>query len=209
MMLQGCDVSHYDGEPDFAAYYDSGGKFVWQKATQGVGGRDPTLGRNVKSGRAAGLYVGVYHVWVPGDDIDCQAHNFFGALSDAGVDRVGMLVPALDIEQELAEQTSPDILVADMLGLIAFVERVTGRGCVIYACRSTIEQIGQAANGDALGAYPLWIAEYGVEQPTIPAVWSEWAFWQTAETGLAQGGFVNDLDVFAGEVADIEKLVVR
>ena len=32
--------------------------------------------------------------------------------------------------------------------------------------------------GPGFERYPLWVAEYGVDQPTLPAAWSRWHLWQ-------------------------------
>jgi LysM repeat protein len=57
---------------------------------------------------------------------------------------------------------------------------------------------------DQFGAYPLWIAEYGVQAPKIPEGWSGWQFWQYSQSGAVQGvaGSV-DMDTFDGSYQDL------
>jgi lysozyme len=51
-----------------------------------------------------------------------------------------------------------------------------------------------AAAGNCAGLEPwhLWIANYGVETPSIPAPWSEWTLWQTTGTGIDRDEFNGD-----------------
>src|SRR5690606_23553056 len=62
------------------------------------------------------------------------------------------------------------------------------------------DQVG----GADLTEHPLWIAQWGVTCPDIPAPWGDWAFHQTSATGRVSGisGDV-DLDVFNGTVDDL------
>ena len=62
------------------------------------------------------------------------------------------------------------------------------------------------ANTTQFSEYPLWLAEYGVPEPTLPVIggWNEWLFWQNSETGEVPGftGPV-DLNIFAGTREDL------
>ena len=61
---------------------------------------------------------------------------------------------------------------------------------------------------DTFGAYPLWIAEYDVEAPTLPEGWSAWTLWQwkgdAAVPGVEKSA---DLSRLAGETST-EDLVI-
>jgi lysozyme len=52
---------------------------------------------------------------------------------------------------------------------------------------------------DSFGDYPLWVAEYGVNSPTVPKGWDNWIIWQHGQSGSVAGveGSV-DLNVFKG-----------
>ena len=56
------------------------------------------------------------------------------------------------------------------------------------------------------GGYPLWVAEYGVAEPTLPSGWTFWDFWQHSENGQVPGiqGDV-DLNVFSGALSALQQ----
>ena len=59
---------------------------------------------------------------------------------------------------------------------------------------------------DAFSTYPLWIAEYGVDQPKMPEGWTQWHFWQYSDSGQVNGVAGNvDLDVFNGTVEELKR----
>lgn len=62
-----------------------------------------------------------------------------------------------------------------------------------------------AALRNWFGQFPLWIANYGVVKPNLPAPWTTWLFWQNTDKGdgLAHGveSLNIDMDVFNGTQA--------
>ncbi len=60
-----------------------------------------------------------------------------------------------------------------------------------------------------LAAYPLWIADYGVAEPTLPNGWTTWLLWQYSETGTVQGiDCPVDLDLLQGPIANLAALTL-
>ena len=57
----------------------------------------------------------------------------------------------------------------------------------------------------SLAAYPLWVADYEVDQPSLPQGWTTWLLWQNSEDGTVAGvdGAV-DLDEVNGTLADLQ-----
>jgi hypothetical protein len=57
--------------------------------------------------------------------------------------------------------------------------------------------------------HPLWIAQYKIDKPTIPAPWKSYIFWQFAETGpgrvLGAESNAIDLDYFNGTLEQLQK----
>lgn len=43
---------------------------------------------------------------------------------------------------------------------------------------------------------PLWVADYGVRSPAVPAAWRHWTFWQYTDGARLPGVGVTDLDYF-------------
>lgn len=54
----------------------------------------------------------------------------------------------------------------------------------------------KAGNCAGMAAWFLWIAEYGVSRPEVPAPWSRWTFWQNSATTI-------DTDVYNGDLASL------
>jgi lysozyme len=52
------------------------------------------------------------------------------------------------------------------------------------------------------GAYPLWIAEYGVDAPRVPPGWERWHLWQwRGDVALPEIAAVVDLNRLHPDVA--------
>ena len=61
---------------------------------------------------------------------------------------------------------------------------------------------------DSFGDYPLWVAEYEVDAPTLPAGWTSWYLWQwqgnAQVPGVEHGADLNRV----GSGVDLSALVV-
>lgn len=193
--LQGIDVSHYQGTIDWQQVAQAGIRFVFVKATQGITVVDPQFQTNWQGAKAAGLLRGAYHFFEPDDDPGLQVQNLLAAL---GGDP-GELPPALDVE------THGDAvqILAGVQSWIALVEAALGRTVILYTSPGFWKTLG----APGLPGQPLWIAEYGVSAPKLPAGWTDWTFWQSSQSGTVAGiqGAV-DLDEFQGTLEDLQRL---
>jgi lysozyme len=84
------------------------------------------------------------------------------------------------------------------------VQAATGLPPILYMSP------GFADENDApvsLITYPLWVAEYGVAEPTLPQGWINWLLWQSSESGTVNGvtGSV-DLDQINGSLLTLQAL---
>ena len=196
--IQGIDVSDHQGTVDWNAVRQAGMTFVFIKATDGITWTDPDFATNWSGARAAGLLRGAYHFYETDDDPTAQAQNFLNAVQL----QPGDLPPVVDIEK-LDSGSTASQTVQDLQTWLGVVQQATGRTPIIYTSHGFWNSLGTSA----FGSYPLWIAEYGVESPTLPSGWSSWTFWQSSESGTVAGvsGSV-DLDVFQGTLADLAAL---
>jgi hypothetical protein len=65
------------------------------------------------------------------------------------------------------------------------------------------------ANSAEFAMYPLWLANYGVNQPVMVGGWKSYAFWQHTETGRMAGtSLMVDLSVFNGSLAQLKAMTV-
>jgi len=197
--IQGIDVSHFQNTVDWHQVAQAGKQFAFAKATQGLTYVDPQLSANWPGMKAAGLLRGAYHFYEPGDDPRQQAEFFLETVQFSP----GDLPPALDIE--ISNGQSASDIVQGVQVWLSTVQQALGLAPLLYTDPSFWKSLGT----EACGTYPLWIADYGVATPLLPAGWTSWAFWQYSETGTVSGvqGSV-DLDLFQGSLEDLRRLVI-
>ncbi len=192
-IYNGIDVSEYQGYINYNEVRNSGIDIVYIRSSEGTNFVDPYFRENYNNAKEAGLKVGFYH-YVTSRSID-------EAVREA------------DYFASVIEGTSPDCLLAmdfEYFGGLsssevneisrAFLERlesVTQKKVMVY---SDAYNAGNVFNA-SLSSYPLWIAEYGVEEPELYANWSSWTGFQYSDTGRV-GGISDyvDLDKFTDEV---------
>ena len=201
--LQGIDVSRFDGPIDWEQVAGDGIRFAFVQASRGAGddcavkpqrcGRDGLYDANYEGARAAGVPVGAYHrAFVTGrgratlrDDAQAEAEVF---IDRVGRLRPGDLRPALDFETPFADVKAEQL----RLWVRVWLRRVTdalGVKPVIYTNTSS-----WAATGDttefALDGNALWVANWGVRKPAVPASdWGGegWSVWQYTSDGSVDG----------------------
>ena len=182
----GIDVSRFQGPIDWPSVAGAGVRFAFVQASRGSGvdctvkpaqcGPDPYFAANRATAEASGIRVGAYH----------RAFASGGTIADARLDAIaesdvflasvgtlqsGELIPVLDVETPFTGMTSTTL----RTWIRVFVKRVAkrlGRKPMIYTNATS-----WAATGDtrefAKAKYPLWVAEWGVSRPTVPA--GNWA----------------------------------
>jgi lysozyme len=194
---QGIDVSHYQGTVSWPEVFQAGIGFAFAKATDGLTWTDPQFAVNWPQMKAAGILRGAYHFFEPADDAVAQAHFFLQTVQLAP----GDLPPALDVETAGSSSTA---LWEGVEAWLQTVAAALGVQPFLYMDPVFADE-NQAP--PSLAAYPLWIADYDVEGPTLPDGWSTWLLWQYSESGTVQGiGSPVDLDLVNGPIANLEAL---
>ena len=168
------DVSHHQGDVDFAAAQAAGMEAVIIKCSQGLTNVDPRWMANSADAGLSGLLVGAYHFGT-GEDGAAQADHFLAQKP------TGLLV--LDFEANVGSEMTP-------MEAQAFIRRIvaeTGIWPVLYADRSHAELMGMDAQ--IVTSCPLWLAQYRAISmaPTPPTGWREIALWQYSEKGTVAG----------------------
>ena len=188
----GIDVSKWQGDFDWNAH--PGLAFAGVKATEGTGYNDPEFPDNwndmwsVYNHKLVRIAYCFAH---PGEDMHLQADTLVTYVRDHGLADGDHFALDLEVNDGLDPAE-----VARFGG--AFSARVNklapGHRCLSYTFLSF------AAEGNCAGQGPwrLWLADYGVAAPTVPAPWKRWWFWQKSGTGL-------DLDVFNGDRAALNE----
>ncbi|MEW8626099.1 MAG: GH25 family lysozyme [Candidatus Thiodiazotropha sp.] len=165
---EGIDVSKFSGRVDWPSLVKQGYSFAFTKATEGVDLKDSAFEDNWKAMKQAGIVRGAYHFYVTEDDPRQQAQFFIDTVKL----EAGDLAPVVDVEL-VGHHTQPGL--ADRLKVwLDLIEQHYRIRPIIY---TNAKFWNKHFNKD-FGDYPLWIAEYDVNSPTLPNGWTNWHFWQ-------------------------------
>lgn len=176
--LLGIDVSHHSGQIDWSAIPDDEYGFVYLKATEGVDAADPMFEQHWKALEGSHLRRGAYHFYVTEDDPEEQARFFLSRIEKLAP---GDLPPVVDIE--IIGHGTTGELAPKLERFLDIVEKELGVTPMIY----TSPNFWEAHFPDTFGRYPLWVAEYGVDEPRLPHGWTEWHLWQFEEDAELPG----------------------
>lgn len=198
------DISHHNGNIDFAAAKRDGIVGVIQKATQGQSGVDPTYETNRDKALREGLLWGAYHFGTGSDGLK-QAENF---LAVVGRDAKKTLM-VLDFEPNL---TGPSMTLEEARAFVTHIKEETGRVPGLYSGHYIKQLLG--TNKDPILAQCwFWLAQYG-PTPVVPANWPTWTLWQYTDGAIGpqphtvQGVGRCDRDKFNGDEAKLRSFWV-
>lgn len=200
-VVEGVDVSEYQGAIDWSAVRASGRRFAIARIAHAPR-LDARFAQNWAAIRAAGMIRGAYLYFSPSHDVSTQADAIARAVGRLGP---GDLPVALDIERPPPGLPAPADYAARIAELAERVRRDTGRPPMIYAGAYYWRLHVQS---DAFKSLHLWHPQYApVRCPSIAPSWTTWTFWQYSATGRVGGvrGAV-DLDRFNGDFSALERL---
>lgn len=195
---KGIDVSFYQGNIDFRSVRHDRVEYVYIRAGEGTNIVDSKFEQNYARARDAHLKIGFYH-FVTARNIH-QARNqahFFARLINA---KDMELRPAMDFEQlsGLTKKECNDIARV----YLETLERLTGKRPTLYSNAYDVQTVWEKE----LKKYPLWVADYGRDEPYTTGVWEDWSGFQYSDKGEVTGirGHV-DLDRFTSEMLLTER----
>jgi lysozyme len=196
-VVQGIDVSVYQGDIDWSAVKASGRQFAVARVSDGFY-KDTQFDQNWPAMKAAGLLRGAYQFFEPGDDPVGQA--------DLMIQKVGVLgegdLPCT-LDMEVTGGQSAATIIANIHTWVDKIEAGTGKKPIIYTGKY-FWQDNVAASGDFL-SLPLWLAAYVSPCPNTPTPWTSWNIWQYTSSGQVSGISGNvDLDQWDGTLADLQ-----
>ena len=160
------DVSKHQGVIDFEKVASSV-RFLYVRATAGSDYVDPRFIKNVQAASAAGMLVGVYHVYSDRSSPRTQAAHFMESIKGLDLD----LLPVVDVER----CESLDSLRV----LLDEIETAYGVKPMVYSYETLYRHRLQN-----LGQYKLWIAKYSRNMPNIVG---DIFLWQFSENGSLPG----------------------
>ena len=199
----GIDVSRFQRAIDWPTVAASGVRFAFLQASRGSGadctvkpgqcGSDPYFASNRVAAATSGIRVGAYHrAFATGGTVASARADALAEsdvfLASVGSLRSGELLPVLDVETPFTGMTSATL----RTWIRVWVKRVKkrlGRKPMIYTNATSWAATGNTMEF-AKAKYPLWVAEWGVSRPTVPA--GNWArngysVWQYTSSGSVPG----------------------
>lgn len=184
-IYDGIDVSGWQGNIDYSEVASSGIEIVYMKASEGTSFVDPYFNQNYTNAKANGLKVGFYHYLTASSNSEAVAEaNFF-------VSTISGMTPdcRLAMDFESFGNLSAEEINEIGLTFMQTVENLSGKEMVIYSDTSNASNIF----GGGLTNYPLWVAQYEVEEPTPNGNWDSWVGWQYTDAGEISGinGYVD------------------
>jgi lysozyme len=188
--IRGIDVSHHQGDIDWAQVAKDDIAFAYIKASEGHSFNDPAFARNWAGAGTVGLSRGAYHYFnlcKPGAE---QAANFLKVLPEDQ----NMLAPMLDLEvpEDCADQLSVDDVLQEVSQFAAIVEQKAGKRVIFYAPE---EFFLTYLKGRGLNRR-LWVRSVW----RSPSYAKDWLIWQYHDRGAVKGISGNvDLNVLNDE----------
>jgi lysozyme len=197
--LFGIDVSSHQGAIDWPAVAGAGTRFAFVRASAGAETNDPTYPANTWAARAEGLVVGSYHFAYPDRSAHDAEEEAAWFLANATI-APGDLLPVLDLER--SGGLDPEALAVWAQTWLTEVESATGVRPIIYTNPSFWNRAVANIDWFARHSYPMWIAHWTEDEPSLPANgWAGqgWQFWQYTSYGSMPGVRTRvDFDWFNG-----------
>ena len=187
--VPGIDVSHWQETIDWAQVAASGKRFAIAKATDGQSYVDPMYATNKAGAELNGLVFGAYHFARPdrtANDAVIEADHFV----DVAQLQPGNLIPVLDIEKNPDNMSQAEITTWILAWLGRVSERLGVRPMVYTSPNGWLNRTGDTTAVVDAGYTVLWVAHWGVSEPTVPAGdWGGygWTFWQYTSDGAVPG----------------------
>ena len=165
------------------------------RASQGLA-VDPRFAANLSGATAAGLYRGVYHSILPQGttasaiqaSATAQATVFYNTVHQAEGWTGHCLNPGVDIEVNPSGLNTTEY-VDWVQQFLTVLERLLGKTWplkpLLYLNLNSWETL--LGRTQSLTAYPLWVAQWGVNAPTSFGGWTDWLCWQWSSPGPLAG----------------------
>jgi len=190
-MMQGIDISHWNGNIDFYKVKKDGKEFAIIKA----GGsetsnpyKDSMFETYYKQAKQAGIYVGAYYY--VGKKFITESQGKLDAI------RFSELLKGKTFEMPVCldlEETSPSSKEGATRATIAFCEYMESLGYYVSIYASTDSGFKERLNTEKLTAYDKWVASWSNKKPTYP---KSYGMWQYSSKGRVNGINGNvDLDI--------------
>jgi lysozyme len=182
---QGVDVSSWQGHSiNWSTVAGSGITFTYIRAAEGSTAADVDFQTNWNGAASVGITPGAYTYFHPAEDATAQANLLVQQLRGVKFN-LGNLLPAVDVET--TDNQPASAVIASLNTFINTIWSSIGALPVIYTSPAWWDShIGSSA----FTADPLWVANWQVDSPSLPANgWggNGWHVWQYTNTGSVPG----------------------
>lgn len=178
-IYKGIDVSEWQGDINFQKVKEDGIKIVYIRAGQGFSYKDEKFERNYEKAKKYNLKVGVYHYVTAKNEEEAkrQAKFFISLISGKKIDC------KLAMDFEYFPNISKSEVNKIALAFLEEVEQLSGKKAIVYSDAYNADNTFEGK----VTKYPLWIAEYGVENPQNNGNWKYWEGFQYTDKGKVSG----------------------
>jgi lysozyme len=189
--IQGIDVSYVNPSVDWHKLRKQDIRFAFIKSTDGIspGLINPYFDEQWAGAKSAGILRGSYHYLKAAIDGVEQADFFLSKVTVQD----GDLPPALDIEELYNDNATTSQFIENSQKWLERVESKTGHHPIVYCRTEFVQQWGTLSWAKN---YQTWIAEWydftDRGEPTQPAGWGDWIFWQYSGDHDMLDGVYND-----------------
>lgn len=207
-LYNGIDVSEWQGNIDFGEVARSGIEVVYIRASEGRGYVDPYFRDNYEKAKANGLRTGFYHFLTATSVSEAKEEAEFFVSNIKGLEPDCRLAMDFEVFDGLSVSTINEISKV----FLETVAKLSGKECVIYSDAYNAREV---FSKELAEDYPIWVADYFVEEPESNGKWNFWVGFQYSDRGRINGIDGNvDRDyftngVFLNEVSEIPKDTVK
>lgn len=193
-LYNGIDVSEWQGNIDFTEVARAGIEVVYIRASEGRGYVDPYFRENYEKAKANGLRIGFYHFLTATNVAEAKEEAEFFVSNIKGLEPDCRLAMDFEVFDGLGVSAINEISRV----FLETVEKLSGKECVIYSDAYNARAVFSKELADD---YPIWVADYFVEEPESNGKWKFWVGFQYSDRGRINGIDGNvDRDYFTNGV---------
>lgn len=195
------DISHWQGNPDFAKVRAQGVLACIMKATEGTNFVDPTLHANTINAQKNGLRCCTYH-WL-------KPRKFASAL--AQMKFYLQTIDPVSGERVIIDYEENGCTLQDLIEAVTYLKSDPRKlQITVYSGHLLKEQLHEVLNTFLSQTTDLWLAQYTTGMPSWPTrTYKHWKLWQYSESGRLDGiqGAAVDFNRFDGTDEELLKWI--
>ena len=193
-IYQGIDVSEWQGRINFKEVAESGIEVVYIRASEGTSYIDPYFMDNYRGAKENGIRVGFYHFLTATTTEEAEREAKFFVSNIKGLEQDCKLAMDFEVFNGLGREEINRISKV----FLEKVEELSGKECVIYSDASNARDV---FDEELAKKYPIWVADYFVDEPANNGKWDSWVGIQYSDKGRIKGISGNvDRDRFTGGI---------